>query len=339
MVTFPSWFWPAVSMVFALLWLGTLLLLRRERSRRSPSPSSLMHQRVAAEDMLKTVYALQQTEKVVDGPTLAQALELPPTRAAQEMEALLAFGWIERDASGDVGLTEEGQTRVQELIRAHRLWERYLVDQEGMSLETVHAEAHRREHTTTSEEIERLDAELGHPAWDPHGHAIPAPQRQVPSSPGQPLSEDGEGRGRLRVVCLDDEPASLLAQLMALGIKPGVDIELVDRAPDLLELEVEGEKVPLASAAARHVHVVPAPALPQELGELPSGARARVVEIRGSGQHQRRILDMGFVPGAQVSVIRKAPLGDPVEYVVKGAAVALRRSEANTIVVEELEDG
>ncbi len=297
-----------------------------------------MDQRVAAEDMLKTVYALQQTEKVLDGPTLAQALELPPTRVAQEMEALLAFGWVERDASGDVRLTEEGQIRVHELIRAHRLWERYLVDQEGMSLETVHAEAHRREHTTTPEEIERLDAELGHPAWDPHGHAIPAPQRKVPSSLGRPLSEDGATRSRLRVVCLDDEPASLLAQLMALGIKPGVDVEIVDRAPDLLELEVEGKKVPLASAAARHVHVVPAPALPQALGELPPGARARVVEIKGSGKHQRRILDMGFVPGARVSVIRKAPLGDPVEYVVKGAAVALRRSEANTIVVEELED-
>ena len=63
-----------------------------------------------------------------------------------------------------------------------------------------------------------------------------------------------------------------------------------------------------------------------------------MAEVQGGGKHQRRMLDMGFVPGASVSVMRKAPLGDPVEYTVKGTAVALRRREANTILVEELKD-
>jgi len=50
------------------------------------------------------------------------------------------------------------------------------------------------------------------------------------------------------------------------------------------------------------------------------------------------MLDMGFVPGAEIYVIRKAPLGDPVEYRVKGTAVALRQKDADTILVEELND-
>jgi Mn-dependent DtxR family transcriptional regulator len=45
---------------------------------------------------------------------------------------------------------------VRELIRAHRLWEHYMVKREGMPLEAVHAEAHRREHETSFEEVERL---------------------------------------------------------------------------------------------------------------------------------------------------------------------------------------
>jgi ferrous iron transport protein A len=94
--------------------------------------------------------------------------------------------------------------------------------------------------------------------------------------------------------------------------------------------------VPLASAAARRVSVVPAPALPVPLGELPVGSRARVAEVQGGGKHQRRMLDMGFVPGARVTVVRRAPLGDPVEYRVKGTAVALRREDAGTVLVEEL---
>jgi Fe2+ transport system protein FeoA len=208
-----------------------------------------------------------------------------------------------------------------------------------MSLQAAHAEAHRREHDMTPEELGRLDAELGHPAWDPHGHVIPGSGHRIPSPIGRPLSKLAKPGSRLRIVSLDDEPASLLAQLVALGLEPGVDVEVVDREPDLLRLQLNDISFPLASAAAQHVAVVPAPSLPVELGELPAGSRAQVVEIGGVGKHQRRLLDMGFVPGAGVSVIRKAPLGDPVEYQVKGTSVALRREDANTILVEELGHG
>ena len=87
------------------------------------------------------------------------------------------------------------------------------------------------------------------------------------------------------------------------------------------------------------MHAVSVPILPVPLGELPVGSRARVAEVKGGGRHQRRMLDMGFVPGAGVTVMRKAPLGDPLEYGIKGTAVALRREDANTILVEELESG
>jgi len=82
--------------------------------------------------------------------------------------------------------------------------------------------------------------------------------------------------------------------------------------------------------------VVPTPVLPVPMGELPVGSQARVVEIAGSGRHQRRMLDMGFVPGAELSTVRKAPLGDPIEYRIKGTAVALRREDAATVLVEEM---
>ena len=254
------------------------------------------------------------------------------------VRGIVASSWAEEDIQGGVHLTEAGKARARELIRAHRLWERYLVDRERMPLEAVHAEADRREHETTPEELERLDTGLGHPAWDPHGHAIPARGRPVPFPLARPLLEEGTPGSRLRVVSLDDEPAPLLAQLVALGLKPGVDVKVLEWEPGLLRLLVGGNVVPLAAAAARHVSVVPAPAMPVPLGELLVGSRARAVEIGGSGKHQRRMLDMGFVPGAEVTVIRKAPLGDPIEYRVKETYVALRREDAGTILVEELRD-
>jgi len=270
---------------------------------------------------------------------LTRAVHLPEAVIREEVDALLTFGWVERGSEGSLRLTDEGRHRAGDLIRVHRLWERYLVDREGMALEAVHAEADQREHDTTPKEMEKLDAELKYPAWDPHGHAIPAPSGQLPSTMARSLMDEGTPGSCLRIIQLDDEPAELLAQLVALGLKPGVEIEIREREPTLLRVQLDGNIVPLASAAARCVFVVPAPALPVPLGELPDGVRARVVETSGSGKHQRRMLDMGFVPGAEVTVIRRAPLGDPTEYHIKGTAVALRREDADTVMVEELRNG
>jgi Fe2+ transport system protein FeoA/Mn-dependent DtxR family transcriptional regulator len=336
---FMQWLWPAVSALLAALWLLTLL---RQRKEHTPVPPP-RYQQVEAEDLLKAAYVLQEERGKLNADALARTANLPQSLTRQALAALLAFGWAAEHEEGSFQLTEEGRARAQDLIRAHRLWERYLVDREGMSLEAVHAEAHRREHSTSQEELERLDAELGHPAWDPHGHAIPAPRSRVPASVGRPLSATAQPERRVRIVSLDDDPAPLLAQLVALGFEPGVDVKIVDQEADVVRVQIDGEGqtpvIPLAPAAADRVFVVPAAELPLELGRLPVGARARVVEIRGAGKHQRRMLDMGFVPGAEVTVMRRASLGDPIEYRVKGTGVAMRRSDANSVMVEEMEDG
>jgi len=327
--------WPVLALVFAVLWLWTALRLRRAASEARPLPSGSVRRSVEVEDALKAAYGLQEKGGTWAGEELARWMGLPSVMAGDITDALVAFGWAQEEANGAVRLTEGGQARAHELIRAHRLWEHYLVQREGMSLEAVHAEAHRREHETSLEEVERLDEELGHPAWDPHGHIIPAPGSPVPPSQARSLLEEGVPGSRLRIACLDDESAALLAQLVALGLGPGVDIEVLAQEPSILRVRLDGKVIPLASAAARHVSVVPAPVLPVPMGELPVGSQARVVEIAGSGKHQRRMLDMGFVPGAEVTAVRKAPLGDPIEYLVKGTAVALRSRDADTILVEE----
>jgi len=338
-MSFSQWFWPALAVLLAILWLYTALNRRRAAPATRPPGPAPADWPVEAEDVLKAAYVLQPSGATCDRQELARSVGLPESLGPAVAAALVASDWGAEDAQGGLHLTAAGQARAQELIRAHRLWERYLVDREGMPLEAVHAEAHRREHETTPEGLEQLDAELGHPAWDPHGHAIPAPGHSVPSSSGRPLLEASGTQRRLRIVSLDDEPAPLLAQLVILGLRPGVDVEVLERLPHALQIRVNGSMVSLAAAAAEHIFVVPAPVLPIPMGKLEVGAQGRVVEVSGSGKHQRRMLDMGFVPGAEVNVIRRAPLGDPVEYGIKGTAVALRQTDADTILVEETNDG
>jgi len=336
---FFNWFWTPLSVLLAVLWLWTVLRLRRKASAAPTFAPGLTYRPVEAEDVLKIAYTLKEAGRTLDEAELVRSAGLPGDFSKEVAGALIASKWAEVNAQGVMRLTKTGEDRARELIRAHRLWERYLVDRKGMPMDAIHAEADRHEHEMTPQEMKSLDIELGYPAWDPHGHAIPAHGGKVPSPQSHHLSEAAKPGSRLRILSLDDEPAPLLAQLIALGLKPGVVLEVIDQKFDLLRVRLDNNIIPLAMAAAKHVSAIPAPALAVRLGEIPVGSWVRVVEIAGNGKHQRRMLDMGFVPGAEVTVIRKAPLNDPTEYRIKDTAVALRQKDANSILVEELGNG
>ncbi len=69
------------------------------------------------------------------------------------------------------------------------------------------------------------------------------------------------------------------------------------------------------------------------LTSLRPGERACVVAVEVEGGVGRRLLDLGFVPGTPLHVIRRAPLGDPVAYEIRGMRVCLRGREAAGILV------
>ncbi|GMV37261.1 MAG: hypothetical protein AMXMBFR61_17690 [Fimbriimonadales bacterium] len=73
------------------------------------------------------------------------------------------------------------------------------------------------------------------------------------------------------------------------------------------------------------------------LDRLAPGESARVVSLASEGPERRRLLDLGFVPGAQIRASLRSPLGDPTAYEVRGALIALRREQAARITVEPLE--
>ena len=70
------------------------------------------------------------------------------------------------------------------------------------------------------------------------------------------------------------------------------------------------------------------------LGRLAIGASGIVVGY-SSDIGVRRFVEMGFVPGTRVTAMRTAPLGDPIEYAVLGSRVAIRRGDANLVIVRE----
>lgn len=73
------------------------------------------------------------------------------------------------------------------------------------------------------------------------------------------------------------------------------------------------------------------------LRSLGVGEKARIARISAEGELGRRIRDMGLVPGAEVEVVGRAPLKDPVALRLKGFTLSLRNNEADNILVVPLE--
>ncbi len=73
------------------------------------------------------------------------------------------------------------------------------------------------------------------------------------------------------------------------------------------------------------------------LDELGRGQAGRILRVGGPPAARRRLLELGVVRGETITLQRAAPLGDPLEFVVKGYHLSLRRREAATITVEALE--
>lgn len=70
------------------------------------------------------------------------------------------------------------------------------------------------------------------------------------------------------------------------------------------------------------------------LDELELGQSTRVRAVSGHGQMSVRLLEMGFVPGVEVALVKRAPLGDPLELRLRGYHVSLRRAEARRVEIE-----
>ncbi len=77
----------------------------------------------------------------------------------------------------------------------------------------------------------------------------------------------------------------------------------------------------------------------RNLSDLEPGDTCKVTHVGGSGGERRRMMDMGIVRGSRIEVVRKAPMGDPVEFLLRGYNLTLRKHEAEVVRVEVKEEG
>ncbi len=163
-----------------------------------PATSTLT---VAVQDYLKAIYALESAGERVTTSALAMRMGVSAPSATAMTKRLAELGLVERAPYKGVALTDEGRRSALEMLRHHRLLERYLADRLGLSLDEVHAEADRLEHALSEELEAKIDAELGYPTHDPHGDPIPDAELHVEARTRPNAGGPRTGRARSRVPC------------------------------------------------------------------------------------------------------------------------------------------
>lgn len=184
----------------------------------------------AAEDFLKATLELERSDGKATTNGLASRLGVSAPTVTAMAKKLDEQSLVRRAPYRGVTLTDRGRLVALEVLRHHRLLERYLVETLGVPLHEVHVEADRLEHVLSEALEERIDEALGYPTHDPHGDPIPDRELRLAETSSRSLVSLDEGE-RSRVTRVPDGDAELLRYLAGLDLVPGADVQLVLHAP------------------------------------------------------------------------------------------------------------
>ena len=304
-----------------------------------------MSERVLTEDALKHIYRCETHNHQPTVQSIAGALNISTNEVADILNKMQANELVV--VEGDKPeLTSTGRNYALHMIRAHRLWERYLAEETGYSESEWHDRADRFEHSLSTEQVDALSAHLGNPTHDPHGDPIPTASGEFQHHAGEPLTTIDPGEPA-RIVHIEDEPEAIYAQLVAEGLHPGMEVQLIDKTPQRVQFWAGGDEHLLAPIVAANISVLPITRtddLPEPVGDrlsrLALGEKGYVVNISPAshGPERRRLMDLGIIPGTVIEAEFRSPSGDPTAYRIRGATIALRQEQADLINVAPFEE-
>ncbi len=213
----------------------------------------------STEEYLEAIYRLEKEGPGVTTSALASELGVAAASVSGMLKKLSADGYIEHRARGEAKLTRAGLAVGVRVVRRHRLAECFLTKMLGMSWDEVHSEACRLEHAISDRVEERLVAVLGNPQTCPHGQPIPASDLTDPIRPGVPLAQIAMGE-LATVHGVTEELSEMLRYLAEIGLRPGVSVRVLEKAPlaGPVTVSIAGTPRAISLELARSITVVPA---------------------------------------------------------------------------------
>tara|TARA_R110002049_G_scaffold309094_1_gene516827 strand:- start:20525 stop:21547 length:1023 start_codon:yes stop_codon:yes gene_type:complete len=301
----------------------------------------ISNEKIIIEDILKQLYHFENSGNKVDMKTLVQVLDFNNHRIVEAVKKMTINDLIYFE-SDVLKLTDAGRDYALRIVRVHRLWERYLAEKTGFHKTEWHDRAEAMEHKLDHNQTNILAARLGNPKFDPHGDPIPTRTGKIAQVNGVELPLLAVNRVG-RITHIEDEPEVIYKQILAENIHIGSLIRVTENNATRIVFQSEGEEFRLAPIVAANLTVSP---IEKEvfledniarLSSLKADETAKIIGIskESRGDSRRRLLDLGFVKNAKISIDLMNPLGEPHAYLIKGTSIALRKDQAAKILIKK----
>lgn len=213
---------------------------------------------LTVENYVKTIYqiSLKQGGPVATGQ-VATALGVSPGTVTSMLKTLSESGLANYAKHEGAELTAAGQALALRVVRRHRLIELFLVETLKLSWYEVHEEAENMEHAVSDLLIDRIDAYLGHPQFDPHGDPIPRADGTVEVRDLRSLAECPVGF-RFRLARVADQSPEFLRFLTESGLALGTEGQITANRAEagIVSLRTDDGETTLGRAAAEKILVV-----------------------------------------------------------------------------------
>ena len=213
---------------------------------------------ITIEDYLQAIYSLEGEGDTVISARLARRMRVTPPTAWATVRRMVRDALVKLDEKKVIRLTPKGRELAEDIVKRHRLAERFLCDVLGLGWAEAHEEAHRFEHAITPRLEARIFALAGNPTTCPHGSPIPGTGGKVPKDlvPLSALTAGEEATVQFISEELEED-IDLLRYLERGKVMPGSRVRVLEVAPytGVLILERDGAQVPLGLPVAAKIRV------------------------------------------------------------------------------------
>ena len=325
-------FFGLVGLIILVWYLVKMTTLLRNRTTTD---------KVLTEDVLKQLYHVENSGRKASITELAGALKIKEGRLIGLVEEMRIKDLIISEGHL-LQLTPAGRDYALQMVRVHRLYEKYLSEKTGVDKLEWHDRAEIMEHKLSPQDIELLDKSLGSPRFDPHGDPIPTASGELESDNWKPLSII-KANSLARIVHIEDEPETIYKQIIAQRLHIGSQIKVIEANDHRVKFFCEGETFSLSPIVATNINVVLLS--PEEhfeenavrLSALDTGEQGTILGISTEcrGAARRRLLDLGFIPGTAIETELSSPMEEPRAYLIRNTLIALRQEQSDLILIEK----
>jgi DtxR family transcriptional regulator, Mn-dependent transcriptional regulator len=212
---------------------------------------------ISEENYIKVIYHLSLVSpKGVNTNAIAGMLDTKASSVTDMLKKLSEKELVVYQKYQGVTLTEKGFLSAKMIVRKHRLWEVFLVEKLNFSWDEVHEIAEELEHIKSENLINKLDAFLDFPSFDPHGDPIPNANGEIKKI-NKLLLSDSELNKEYQCVGVKDSSSEFLQYLdkqkIALGSK--IMVKEKESFDDTLLVEIDARKITLSNKIANNLYV------------------------------------------------------------------------------------